>query len=273
MVPRSDRRRARTMLTAAVLGLVVVGLIGAWIGLQRRVIYPRPQRPEPPQLPAGAETVWLGQDREIESWFLRPPASTAFPVVIFMHGNGELIDHHVAPLAPLTRQGVGVLLVEYPGYGRSGGSPNERSITAAVVAAFDYLSVQPEVDRERIVAYGRSIGGGAACAMAAVRPVAALVLESTFTRLAELMPPFVPRALMLDRFDNIAIVASGTSPVLVLHGDRDRIIPYAHAEALAQAAGTTPVAMPCGHNDCPAPLREILRFLGQHRVLSERDDG
>ncbi len=184
-----------------------------------------------------------------------------------MHGNGELIDDHVRALAPLAAEGVGVLLVEYPGYGRSAGSPNQRSITAAVVAAFDYLSAQPRVDAERIVAYGRSIGGGAACALSAVRPVAALVLESTFTRLADLMPPFLPRVLMLDRFDNLAVVSAGDSPVLVLHGERDSVIPYAHGEALARAAGTTPVPMACGHNDCPTPLREIARFLREHGIL------
>ena len=255
------------MLTAAVLGLVAVALVAAWMGLQRRVIYPRPQRPEPPQLPAGVETVWLGRDENVEAWLLAPAASAPFPVVMFMHGNGELIDDHVDVLE-LTGEGLGVLLVEYPGYGRSGGSPNERSITAAVVAAFDYLGAQPQVDAARIVAYGRSIGGGAACALAAVRPLAALVLESSFTRLADLMPRFVPRALMLDRFDNLAVVAAGDSPVLVLHGERDRIIPYAHGEALARAAGTTPFPMACGHNDCPTPLREIARFLREHGIIS-----
>ena len=255
------------MLTAAVLGLFAVALAGAWMGLQRRVIYPRPQRPEPPQLPAGTETVWLGRDEDVEAWFLAPaPSSSPFPVVMFMHGNGELIDDH-ADVLELTGEGLGVLLVEYPGYGRSGGRPNERSITAAVVAAFDYLGAQPRVDAERIVAYGRSIGGGAACALAAVRPVAALVLESSFTRLADLMPRFVPRALMLDRFDNLAVVAAGGAPVLVLHGERDRIIPYAHGRALAQAAGTTPVRMACGHNDCPTPLRDVVRFLREHGIL------
>ena len=255
------------MLTAAVLGLVAVALVAAWMGLQRRVIYPRPQRPEPPQLPAGVETVWLGRDENVEAWFLAPDAaSSPFPVVMFMHGNGELIDDHEDVLE-LTGDGLGVLLIEYPGYGRSGGSPNERSITAAAVAAFDYLSLLPQVDAERIVAYGRSIGGGAACALAAVRPLAALVLESSFTRLADLMPRFVPRALMLDRFDNLAVIASGTSPVLVLHGERDRIIPYAHGAALARAAGTTPVRMACGHNDCPTPLGEIARFLREHGIL------
>ena len=257
------------MLTAAVLGLLAVAFVAAWLGLQRRVIYPRPQRPEPAQLPAGTETVWLGRDEDVEAWFLAPTAAPAspFPVVMFMHGNGELIDDH-ADVLELTGEGLGVLLVEYPGYGRSGGRPNERSITAAVVAAFDYLNAQPQVDAERIVAYGRSIGGGAACAVAAVRPVAALVLESSFTRLADLMPRFVPRALMLDRFDNLAVIASGTSPVLVLHGERDRIIPYAHGVALARAAGTTPVPMACGHNDCPTPLRDVVRFLRQHGILS-----
>ena len=256
------------MLTAAVLGLVAVALVAAWMGLQRRVIYPRPQRPEPPQLPAGTKTVWLGQDENVEAWFLAPaPSSSPFPVVMFMHGNGELIDDHVDVLE-LTGEGLGVLLVEYPGYGRSGGKPNERSITAAVVAAFDYLGAQPQVDAGRIVAYGRSIGGGAACALAAVRPVAALVLESSFTRLADLMPRFVPRALMLDRFDNLAVVADGDSPVLVLHGERDSVIPYAHGEALARAAGTTPVRMACGHNDCPTPLRDVVRFLREHGILS-----
>ena len=263
----------RPMLTVAVLGLVAVALVGAWMGLQRRVIYPRPQRPEPPHLPAGTQTVWLGQDRDIESWFLAPAGPTPFPVVMFMHGNGELIDDHVSALAPLTREGVGVLLVEYPGYGRSAGSPNERSITAAVVAAFDHLSMLPQVDAERIVAYGRSIGGGAACALAAVRPVAALVLESSFTRLADLMPRFVPRVLMLDRFDNLAVVASGGSPLLVLHGERDSVIPYTHGEALAHAAGTTPVRMACGHNDCPTPLRDVVRFLREYGILSEGPGG
>lgn len=255
------------MLTAAALVLVVVALAGAWMGLQRRVIYPRPRHPAPPQLPAGTETVWLGRGEDVEAWFLAPaPSSSPFPVVMFMHGNGELIDDHVDVLE-LTGEGLGVLLVEYPGYGRSGGTPNERSITAAVVAAFDYLGAQPQVDSERIVAYGRSIGGGAACALAAVRPVAGLVLESSFTRLADLMPRFVPRALMLDRFDNLAVVASATSPVLVLHGERDRIIPYAHGEALARAAATAPVPMACGHNDCPTPLHEIARFLREHGIL------
>ena len=251
----------------AVVGLAVVALFVTGLVLQRRVIYPRPPRPAaPPELPGGAETVWLGQAEEVEAWLLPPTAAQPFPVVIYLHGNGELIDDDVASLAALTEEGLGVLLVEYPGYGRSGGRPSERSITAAAVAAFDYLHGRADVDDKRIVAYGRSIGGGAACALAARRPVAALVLESTFTTVGDVVP-WVPGALLFDRFDNLAVVASGASPVLVLHGEDDQVIPYAHAESLARAAGITPVRMPCGHNDCPTPIRAILRFLREHGIL------
>ena len=264
---RGRRARRNPLRIAAVAALAAVAVAGVGLGLQRRVVYPRPPRPAaPPQLPSGAETAWLGQDQDVEAWLLRPAGATPFPVVLFLHGNGELIDDHVGALAPLTEAGMGVLLVEYPGYGRSGGRPSERSITAAALAAFDYLRGRADVDGERIVAHGRSIGGGAACALAARRPVAALVLESTFTAVGDVVP-WLPRALLFDRFDNLAVVASGASPVLVLHGKHDPVIPYAHAEALARAAGTEPVSMPCGHNDCPTPLGAVLRFLSRHGIV------
>ncbi len=263
-----------TIPLAALLAVVLV--VGAAIGLQRRFMYPRPPLPaSPPHLPAGSERLRLGPKDAVEAWLLRPaapaqpttaaaagtPAATPFPLIIYLHGNGELIDHWVAPFAPMTAAGFGVLLVEYPGYGRSSGRPSRQSITATVIAAYDIARRHPDVDPARIVAYGRSLGGGAACALAVQRPLAALVLESTFTSVADLMPWFLPRAWVLDPFDNLPAVASGAAPTLVLHGARDRVIPFAHAEKLARAAGTAPVRLPCGHNDCPRPWPAVLTFL------------
>ena len=85
---------------------------------------------------------------------MRPAGSEKFPVVIYLHGNQDLIDNRVDSLVALTIFGVGVMLVECPGYGRSGGKPSEASITAAVVAAFDYLIGSAGVDGNRIIAYG-----------------------------------------------------------------------------------------------------------------------
>ena len=303
------------MAIAVAVVLVAVGAyLGATLGLQRRVLYPRPPRPAaPPQLPAGAERVWLGQARDVEAWLLpptgppaTPPAASraggvpstasptspaaspaarpvdppvrspteplpappaAFPLIIYTHGNGELIDHWVEPFARITAAGLGVLLVEYPGYGRSGGRPNQRSISEATLAAYDFALTRAEVDAGRIVAYGRSLGGAAACILAANRPIAALVLESSFTRTADVLPRVLPPAWVLDPFDNLAVVATGVAPTLVLHGTRDRVIPASHGERLAQAAGTTAIPMPCGHNDCPRPWPAILGFLRRQGIV------
>ena len=262
--------RASRLAIAVVAVLLAAALYFAMVlGLQRPVTYPRPPRPSAaPALPAGALQVWLGPNRDWEAWLLQPSAGTrAAPLIIYTHGNGELIDHWLAPFAAMTDAGVAVLLVEYPGYGRSGGRPTHASITSAIIAAYDFARGRPEIDVQRIVAYGRSLGGAAACALAAERPVAALILESTFTSMADLMPWFVPRALVLDPFDSLAVIAAGAPPVLVLHGVRDRVIPFAHGEMLARAAGTEPIPLPCGHNRCPRQWPLIIDFLRRRAII------
>ncbi len=250
------------------VALLAVGFLAAMLGLQRRVMYPRPALPAVlPQLPVGAETVWLGDANDVEAWLLpATAASEPYPAIIFAHGNGELIDYWVGPFADLTAAGIGVLLVEYPSYGRSGGRPTQETITGTMVGAYDFLSQHPDVDADRIVAHGRSLGGGAACALSTERPLAGLVLESTFTSVAAVAPWYLPRALVLDPFDNLAAVAARTAPTLVLHGERDQVIPHAHGEQLASAAGTKLVSMTCGHNDCPRPWPDVLRFFEEHGI-------
>jgi pimeloyl-ACP methyl ester carboxylesterase len=256
--------------------LLVFALLigGTWLAavllLQRQVIYPHPPAAaEAPALAAGSERVLLGDPPGVEAFFMRPPLAAApFPAVLFTHGNGELIDHWIRPFEELAAAGVGVLLVEYPGYGRSAGSPSEDAITRTMLAGHDFLLAQPDVDLGRLVAYGRSLGGGAACALAAARPLAALVLESTFTSVRALAGRLgVPGALVLDPWDNLAVVGTTDTPILVLHGERDPVIPYAHGEELARAAGTGLVRMRCGHNDCPRPWAEILGFLRDQAIL------
>jgi len=246
-----------------ILMLIVVGGLGAAWGLQRRVLYPRPPAGAAPPLPPSVTRVGLGPASDWEAFFLRPAAAAApFPAVIFAHGNGELIDHWLSPFAVLPRAGIGVLLIEYPGYGRSGGSPTQQSITSALVAGYDFLAAQSDVDSRRVVAYGRSLGGGAVCALALERPLAGLILESTFTSVRSLAPRFgLPGILVLDPFDNLSAVEQLDLPILVLHGERDQLIPVAHGESLARAAGSELVRLPCGHNDCARPWAQVLGFL------------
>lgn len=255
------------------LGIALL-VIGYWTLLffaQRRIMYPAPSAAGAPPRPADAEQIWLeANGTQTEAWYLPPLVSRAgpAPLLIFTHGNGELIDYWPSLFAEPRQWGMAVLLVEYPGYGRSSGSPSRASIEAAVQAAHEWASNHPGIDRNRIVAYGRSLGGGAAAVLATSREVSALILESTFTSPRAFAPGMgAPGFLVRDNFDNLATVKTFKKPILILHGQLDQIIPIAHGQALAEAAGVELLTMPCGHNDCPRQWAAIRAFLLQHHIL------
>jgi len=271
------------MLRFAGIGLaILLCLAGGYFALacamQRSMLFPAPPITDPDALARipGAERIWLDtHDARAEAWYLPPiplnlrPA----PLVVFSHGNAELIDDWAGAFEPLRRWGAGVLLVEFPGYGRSTGSPSQRSIAATLTSAFDRMQARPDVDSRRIVAYGRSLGGGAACALARERSVAALVLESTFTSVRQLARGFgLPGFLVRDPFDNLDVLRTYPGPVLIVHGEHDEIIPVAHAAALHAAAARSRLALePCGHNDCQRPWELVRVFLRENGLLGRSD--
>jgi pimeloyl-ACP methyl ester carboxylesterase len=269
----------KIVATAAVVlaGLVLLYWSLLFVG-QRAIIFPAPSIAGAPARPADAQSIWLETPTaRVEAWYL-PPLGAAVepaPLLVFTHGNAELIDYWPADFLLPRRWGLAVLLVEYPGYGRSGGRPTEASITAAMIAAHDWAGRQPAIDGQRVIAYGRSLGGGAAMVLARARPVAAVILESTFSRTRDFARGFgAPGILVRDRFDNLEGVRRLKVPLLILHGTDDGIVPVAHAKALhaAQPASEL-VLMPCGHNDCPRPWRIIERFLRQHAQIRLADTG
>jgi len=282
MIGAAAMLRLFTSTLAIALCLVVAwGVLAC--AMQRSVLFPAPPAGGGDALSRvpGAEGLWLETPHaRSEAWFLpalapapdaAPPARA--PLVIFAHGNGELIDDWALAFEPLRRMGAAVLLVEYPGYGRSQGSPSQRSIAAAMTSAYDAMRTRSDIDPAKIVAYGRSLGGGAACALARERDVAALVLESTFTSVRPLARSFfVPGFLVRDPFDNLEVLRGYPGPVLIVHGEHDEIIPAAHAAELHAAATRSQLALePCGHNDCPRPFARVRDFLRQHALLGRGD--
>lgn len=247
----------------ALLNLLLLGLAGylAWLLLlfvaQRQLIYLRGGLPTVPDVARSLPGLRAFRipvpGGEVDAWFLPPAGGAAAPALIFTHGNAELIDHSAYDFASFARRGVGVMLVEYPGYGRSTGRPSQATIEAAVLGAYDVLVAQPEVDPTRVVAYGRSLGAGAAVALAGRRPLAAMVLQSPFTSLAAFAARyFAPGFLVRDRFEVLEAVRAFQGPVLVVHGRRDEIVPYAQGRAVAEAAPDgTLVTHDCAHNNCP----------------------
>jgi len=250
-------------------------LLALWV--QSRGTFPRPPAAaqNPRELAAAhGEAIWLYiAGARVEAWLLPAASGRPAPLLIYAHGNGELIDFWADRVSPLRAAGVAVLLVEFPGYGRSQGAPSEESITATLVAAYDRAARDPRVDSTRIVGYGRSLGGGAIAQLAARRPLAVLVLESSFTSLADMIRGYgLPNWLVLNRFDTRAVLTTFPKPVLLIHGVQDGIIPVAHARTnFAAAPHATLELLECGHNDCPPQWELVLGFLAQNGVCKKPD--
>jgi len=264
---------------AVAVALVAIVLLIAYWGLlfvsQRSVLFPMPPVAGAPPRPPRAEQIWLRTSfGRLEAWYL--PASRApqerAPLLLFAHGNGELIDYWPGEFDTPRSWGVGVLLVEYPGYGRSEGAPTQASITEGMLAAHDWARQHADVDASRIIPYGRSLGGGAASILAVERRAPALILESTFSSVAAFASGFVaPAFLVRDKFDSVSALRKFTGPTLILHGDRDDIVPPHHARTLAAAArNATLQFLPCGHNDCSRPWTHVRAFLDRHQLLDPR---
>jgi fermentation-respiration switch protein FrsA (DUF1100 family) len=264
------------------LGVSVVfaaGAIWAVTALQKMITFPG-AHPSVQQLSALAaargEAHWFDIDgARVEAWFLPAYSAGRAPLLIHGHGNGELIDIQTESVEALRTAGVGVLLVEYPGYGRSGGAPSEESVTATFVAAYDWAKQNARVDASRIIGYGRSLGGGAVAQLAARRPVAALVLESTYTSIGELVrAEGIPGWLVVNEFDTRTVLAKYPGPVLILHGTHDGTFPSSLAEALHKSSHRSELHLEaCGHNDCPLPWERVMSFLAKNGVLNVSPTG
>jgi len=271
------RRSVRVALGVAVL--LVAGAIWAITALQKFVAFPG-AHPSVQQLSAlsaaHGEAHWLDVDGDrVEAWFLPSNSNGSAPLLIHGHGNGELIDIQTKSVEALRAAGIGVLLVEYPGYGRSEGEPSEESVTATFVAAYDWAKQDARVDASRVIGYGRSLGGGAVAQLAARRPVAALVLESTYTSIGELVrAEGIPGWLVVNEFDTRAVLAKYPGPVLILHGTQDGTFPSSLAEALHKSSPRSELHLePCGHNDCPLQWELVLSFLARNGVFNVSPTG
>ncbi len=209
----------------------------------------------------------------------KPPNSS--PALLWFYGNGET----VAAIWPIVRAfqppGTAVLVLDYPGYGGSRGRATEAALYAAADAGYAALAARPEVDPQRIYVYGRSLGSAVATYTAAHRRVAGLILESPFTNAAAMAKHhygLLPRFLLRLSLDNLANVKRVHCPILLFHGDADRLVPTAMGMAVAAAAaGPVEVVLihGAGHNDTydiggRAYRDKMWAFIGRTAVLPER---
>ena len=183
-----------------------------------------------------------GDGVRLHGWWCVPArgdAPTAAMALLWLHGNAGNLSHRADMLARLLTLPIRVLIVDYRGYGRSEGRPDEAGLYADARAAWAELTGPLGVPSERVVILGKSLGGAVAVALATeVRP-AGLIVQSTFTSardMAALVFPFVPVALLRTRLDSAARIGAVRCPKLFVHGTADEVVPYELGRRLFAAA-------------------------------------
>ncbi len=243
----------RLMLVAAgTLALYLVVLVLMAVG-QRALLYPASrERVTPAQagLASMREIVLETADGErLVAWWQPPRPGRA--VIVYFHGNGGSLSNRRARAATLLQDGRGLLLASYRGYSGSTGSPSEAGLALDARAAYAWVASAYEADR--IVLYGESLGSGVAVRLATESPVAGLVLDAPYTSIvdaARRLYWWLPVDLLLrDRFPSLDRIARIGAPLLVLHGEADRLVPIGLGERLFAAAPEPKrlVRLPGGH--------------------------
>ncbi|MBN9227246.1 MULTISPECIES: alpha/beta hydrolase [Legionella] len=197
--------------------------------LQRYLIYfPSPEQPNRNDFHAEdmhVVKIPVADGLSLNSWY--KPAVDNKPTILYLHGNAGHIGFRMDLIRQFLSEGLGVLLLEYRGYGGNLGKPTESGFYQDARAAMKFLQ-QQGVQEHRIVLYGESLGTGVATQMATEFPVCAVVLQSPYTSLTDLARfhyPWLPVPLM-DKYDSLSRIQKIHVPILMLHGKLDEVVPY-----------------------------------------------
>ena len=171
-------------------------------------------------------TLTVPDGERLIAWYGKPQHGQ--PTLLYFHGQAGALARRSDRLRRYRAAGLGVMIVAYRGFSGSTGTPSEAANVADALFAHDWLAAQG-VTPEDIIVYGESLGTGVATQVAAQRQISGLVLDSPFTALSDLAAarhPYLPvKRFIFDRYDTLSHIAKATAPVLVLHGEKDPIVP------------------------------------------------
>jgi fermentation-respiration switch protein FrsA (DUF1100 family) len=234
--------------------------------------------------PAGERVVALfGAAETSQGQPLADPKSR--PTLLFFYGNGMCMADTLGEFMTFRRLGMNVMIPDFLGYGMSGGSPGEAGVYASADACYEHLQHRNDVDAGSIIPVGWSLGAAAAVHLASQHRTRGLVTLSGFTSMADMahhLFPYMPTSLLLKHhFENERKLRTIKCPVLIVHGTRDRIVPFEMSAKLKNAAGGTVSYMPIedgDHNDLfdvggEALFQRIAQFAEQCAANSSTRSG
>ena len=207
--------------------LIIYILIGLWAFFfsDRLIFLPRPSSYQTNQ-----DFVKLKSRNRTQITGIYLPLPKAEYTILYSHGNGEDLGEILPRLRDLRDIGFNIFSYDYQGYGTSQGRPSVAGAYQDVNAAYEYLTQKLGIPANKIIVYGYSVGGGPSVDLASRQPVAGLVIESSFTTAFRVVTgiPVYP----FDKFPNIDNIKNVNCPVLVIHGNADRVIPFSHGQQL-----------------------------------------
>jgi len=261
MVQRSNR--IRRMFVMIIPAVVVAWLI--WLGLiwafQETFIFPRfiANRDVAEQVPDDVEAMLLPLDDggHVESWLLTPDTGSPAPLLVIAHGNAERVDSWIDFARRQRNRGYAVLLAEYRGYGRSDGSPTQKSLVSDTKRFIEMASAKDGVDGQRTGYLGMSIGTAVLAQVALEQPPLGIVMLVPPARIDSFLWRFgAPSFMMRHPFRTDLAVQQLDVPILICSNAQDHIIPLDHGRRLQELALDG----------------EYLEFEGDHNVLFTPDE-
>lgn len=282
---RSQRWRRFALRWLIFFTLVYGGVALLLAAFENRLIFQPVRAAEGWVNPASAnlqaEDVFLdsADGNRLHAWWC-PNDANATPghkTILVLHGNGGNLSLWAGALANWQRHmGVAALIVDYPGYGRSEGTPSEAGCYVAADSAYSWLTQTKGIPTENLLIIGESLGGGVAVDLGCRRPHGAIVLLSAFTsvpEMAQAVYPWLPaRWLVRTQFNNLAKISKCPQPVLIAHGTADRIVPFAQGERLFAAANEPKAFVPLAGQDHVLDLGPDF-FAALKQLLAKSRDG
>jgi len=222
-----------------IAGVIFASVLFLMYVFQRHLIYfPDRHVPDLKKFQAQDMVVVTLQTRDnikLKSWYIPPKKNK--PIVLYLHGNAGHIGYRMPLAREFIKSGLGLFLLEYRGYGGNNGSPTEKGFYEDSETALNYL-VQQGVKPSKIALFGESLGTGVATKLASQHQFCALILQSPFTSLTSVSQYHYPWFILKpwDQFNSLERIKKIHAPLLILHGTKDRIVPYAQALTLFQEA-------------------------------------
>ena len=182
------------------------------------------------------EKKFIQSENKLVSWYFEK--NSDYKTILFFHGNAGKLDNRVYKLNELSKLDLNYLIIAYRGFSGNEGKPTEEGLYNDSMAAKRWLNSN-NIDDSNIILYGESLGTAVAVDLGSKFPFAGIILESPFTSMVELSKiyyPYLPVNLLLkDRYDSINKISKITFPKLVMHGDKDNIVPFSMGKRIFES--------------------------------------